>query len=464
MNTGGDLYVGDFPDKGCFMKNGHGYFGTGGTDEEMAADLAGVRERIWCERETDPTTHPTRSPVIKSPTMIGIDIDSSSNELSAKPVTDESTGQSSAKPIELVTKSPSNQSTAKPVIDSTTTTSTTTPVTDAPSLQVTTKPSISTSFQTFVPTMSPSSIISTGPSQSTTKSTPTPVTDASSLQLTTKPSISTSFQTSMPMMSPSSIISTGPSQSTTTSTPSPVTDDPSLQLTTKPSISPSFQTSMPTMSPSSIISTGPSQSVLPLPITEHTIEMTSPNNDLKIPSFAPITTPSSISDNSTDIIDSQLSTHDDPIISNQLYLIGVVFVVGFLLVSMYAIKTRYGRKLAQSQMNSGDDLEEPAVDETDVPRYIDVKTNEDDPIEPLDSPHVLQDKAIEDTPLETLLGCFSYWSPSMLFPSNGGTTTSPAVSDENSTVASLKSTGGLSGTISLFASCQPDRDDSNTKP
>lgn len=262
MNTGGDFYVGDFPDKGCFMKNGHGYFGTGGTDEEMAADLAGVRERIWCERETDPTTYPTRSPVTKSPTMIGIDIDSSSNEPSAKPVTDEPTGQSSAKPIELVTKSPSNQSTAKPVTDST-----------------------------------------------TTKSTPTPVTDA-----------------------------------------------PSLQLTTKPSISTSFQTSVPTMSPSSILSTGPSQSVLPLPITEHTIEMTSPNNDLKIPSFAPITRPSSISDNSTEIIDSQLSSHDDSIISNQLYLIVVVFVVGFLLVSMYAIKTRYGRKFAQSQMNSGDDV------------------------------------------------------------------------------------------------------------
>lgn len=111
-------------------------------------------------------------------------------------------------------------------------------------------------------------------------------------------------------------------------------------------------------------------------------------------------------------------------------------------------------------------LEEPTVEETDVPRYIDVKTNEEYPIEILDSPSVLQDKAIEDTPLDdSPCGFFSFLSPSMLLPSNGGANTHPAVlEDENSTVISLKSTGGLSETISLFPSRQPDRDDSITKP
>ena len=43
MNTGGDFFTGNFPDKGCFTKYEHGYYGTGGNDDEIAAiDLHGT--------------------------------------------------------------------------------------------------------------------------------------------------------------------------------------------------------------------------------------------------------------------------------------------------------------------------------------------------------------------------------------------------------------------------------------
>jgi len=109
MNTGGDFFTGDFPDKGCFIKYEHGYYGTGGTDDEIAAiELQGARERIWCERETAlptstpskrPTEYPTLMPATEVPTF------SPSNEPTAKPT------------LMLVTESPSKEPTKKPVTD-----------------------------------------------------------------------------------------------------------------------------------------------------------------------------------------------------------------------------------------------------------------------------------------------------------------------------------------------------------
>ena len=43
--------AGNYPSKGCFKKNGNAYWGTGGSVEEMSIfDLAGVQERIWCDK------------------------------------------------------------------------------------------------------------------------------------------------------------------------------------------------------------------------------------------------------------------------------------------------------------------------------------------------------------------------------------------------------------------------------
>ena len=69
MKTGGRFFVGEYPDKGCFLKNVHGYFGTGGTDEEISkTNLQGTRERIWCDVETEePTLKPSNKPT-DSPT------------------------------------------------------------------------------------------------------------------------------------------------------------------------------------------------------------------------------------------------------------------------------------------------------------------------------------------------------------------------------------------------------------
>ncbi len=39
-----------YPTKGCFYKNDKAFFGTGGTDFDMATeDLPGIQERIWCD-------------------------------------------------------------------------------------------------------------------------------------------------------------------------------------------------------------------------------------------------------------------------------------------------------------------------------------------------------------------------------------------------------------------------------
>ena len=41
--------VGEYPDYGCFMKGGKLYWGTGGTNEQIAIDpLSGAKERVWC--------------------------------------------------------------------------------------------------------------------------------------------------------------------------------------------------------------------------------------------------------------------------------------------------------------------------------------------------------------------------------------------------------------------------------
>eukprot|EP00581_Thalassiosira_minuscula_P010847 CAMPEP_0183728916 /NCGR_PEP_ID=MMETSP0737-20130205/29245_1 /TAXON_ID=385413 /ORGANISM="Thalassiosira miniscula, Strain CCMP1093" /LENGTH=123 /DNA_ID=CAMNT_0025960987 /DNA_START=302 /DNA_END=673 /DNA_ORIENTATION=+ len=58
MNLPGYLYVNEsIETKGCFYKNDHGYFGLGGTQEEMSEpDLPGIRTRIWCNADTPIST------------------------------------------------------------------------------------------------------------------------------------------------------------------------------------------------------------------------------------------------------------------------------------------------------------------------------------------------------------------------------------------------------------------------
>ena len=72
MNTGGRFSVGDYPYKGCVLKNINGFFGTGGTVEEMSvAEFSGTPERIWCDTVTVTEiliyVMPTISPVTDSP-------------------------------------------------------------------------------------------------------------------------------------------------------------------------------------------------------------------------------------------------------------------------------------------------------------------------------------------------------------------------------------------------------------
>jgi len=48
------FYPGEFPTKGCFLKNERAYFSRGGSEEEISrADLPGVQKRIWCSKEEE---------------------------------------------------------------------------------------------------------------------------------------------------------------------------------------------------------------------------------------------------------------------------------------------------------------------------------------------------------------------------------------------------------------------------
>ena len=122
MNTGGDFFTGDFPDKGCFTKYEHGYYGTGGTDDEIAAiDLPGARERIWCERETaSPTSTPSKLPT-EYPTLIPateVPTYTPSNELTTNPTLMPVTESPSKEPTEnSVTDGPSYHPSHKPTAD-----------------------------------------------------------------------------------------------------------------------------------------------------------------------------------------------------------------------------------------------------------------------------------------------------------------------------------------------------------
>jgi len=57
LETGGYFFSGTFPSKGCYMKNRNVWFGSGGTDEEMAeTELPGILTRVWCDIEAGTPT------------------------------------------------------------------------------------------------------------------------------------------------------------------------------------------------------------------------------------------------------------------------------------------------------------------------------------------------------------------------------------------------------------------------
>ena len=183
MNTGGNFFIGEFPDKGCFTKYEHGYWGTGGSDEEMAApDLPGARERIWCEKDkalptstpsTPPTEYPTLMPATEVPTL------QPSNEPTANPT-----------PMP-VTESPSKEPTQKPATDRPTMT---------PSHKPTASPtSMPSKIPTEYPPLMPLTELSILPPSNELSANPTlmPVTESPSMEPTQKP------VTDRPTMSPS---------------------------------------------------------------------------------------------------------------------------------------------------------------------------------------------------------------------------------------------------------------------
>jgi len=71
---------------------------------------------------------------------------------------------------------------------------------------------------------------------------------------------------------------------------------------------------------------------------------------------------------------------ENPVVTDKMYLIGIVFVVGFALVALYVFKTRRVKKIqreSEENIDDGDDEESGAIPE--LPRYISIenKSNEE---------------------------------------------------------------------------------------
>lgn len=74
------------------------------------------------------------------------------------------------------------------------------------------------------------------------------------------------------------------------------------------------------------------------------------------PSLASTARPSNIPENNDEIVESQLPNYTEPVVGKQLYLVGVVFGIGFLLIAMYSLRSYYGRRMIQKTTNSSDDV------------------------------------------------------------------------------------------------------------
>lgn len=60
-------------------------------------------------------------------------------------------------------------------------------------------------------------------------------------------------------------------------------------------------------------------------------------------------------DMGVEIVESNLNVvSDDPVASKELWMIVLVFAVGLLLVALYVVKTRRGRKMEENEVNAGE--------------------------------------------------------------------------------------------------------------
>jgi len=68
------------------------------------------------------------------------------------------------------------------------------------------------------------------------------------------------------------------------------------------------------------------------------------------------------------------SVTEDPIVGDPLYVLGIVFGVGFILVAMYVMKTRRGRKIElENEMNAAEDNDEESAAIPEFPKFIEVE-------------------------------------------------------------------------------------------
>jgi hypothetical protein len=84
----GFLYAGDdFPTKGCIVKGGNVYFGSGGTVEEMSEPITGMKERLWCESTTFDRSISMSMPIQESEMSMSMPIQQSEMSMSMPLVT-----------------------------------------------------------------------------------------------------------------------------------------------------------------------------------------------------------------------------------------------------------------------------------------------------------------------------------------------------------------------------------------
>ena len=367
MNLGGHFYENDWPTKGCFLKNTNGYFGTNGTNAEMSeTDLPGIQVRILCDEVG--TDSPTASPspqTTDGPTQLPTTIPVSGEEgalTTASPTTPTTSpviaeeGTPTALPV--TTNSPSGGPTAEQGTNSTGTGSPTKQTisgTNSPSKAPTSNSVTNSPSEEWIQGNS-SFLIS--PGNATVPDTTEDTEQGAEVDAIEPNVIEEVDEATEQDEIEEDDEATEPDPDTSPSIEDDglgfildgITSVPTFNLF-PPSPSPTTRspTKLPTSAPSTVSATSPTETSSTEPPS---------NSPEQIPTIDPITS-FTIPDGyleeqiktDEEIQESYLTSPEgnDPIVSDRLYVLAIVFGVGLLLVAIYVFKARRGRRIEREK-------------------------------------------------------------------------------------------------------------------
>ena len=366
MNLGGHFYENDWPTKGCFLKNTNVYFGTGGTDAQMSeTDLPGIQVRISCDevgtdsptasptsQTTDgPTQLPTTSPIIADGTTSTNPTLAEGGTPTTSPVIAE---EDTPTALPVTTNSPSGGPTAEQGTNSTGTSSPTEQTisgTNSPSKAPTANPATEEWIQgnsSFL--ISPGNATEPDTTEGTEQGAEVDAIEPNVIEEVDEATEQDEIEEDDEATEPDPDTSPSIEDDGLGFLLDGITSVPTFNLF-PPSPSPTTRspTKLPTSAPSTVSATSPSETNSTEPPT---------NSPEQTPTIDPITS-FTIPDGyleeqietDEEIQESYLTSPEgnDPIVSDRLYVLAIVFGVGLLLVAIYVFKARRGRRIEREK-------------------------------------------------------------------------------------------------------------------